>query len=50
MRSELTKSSGFATFLLKNEPNFPEDLRPHHGYIENFNGLGVFLHRHSQTG
>jgi hypothetical protein len=48
VNSDLSKSSGFAIMLMKNEPEFPRDFGEMNGIRRDFNGIGVFLYR-SQT-
>ena len=50
IRSEAFIGSGFSIMLLKKEPDFPSEFRPYFGYIESFNGKGVFLHRSEKSG
>jgi len=45
INSDPLSSSGFAIMLLKPEPEFPNDFGKLNGIKNNFNGVGVFLHR-----
>ena len=44
-KSPEDSSHGFATFLLGDEPEFPEEFHSEMGYRPDYKGLGVFLYR-----